>query len=198
MLSEKSVATPAGKVTEKHEHRWPGTAVLVLSVIASSLLAVYLAKNIDQVESFIAEIGFVGPLVSISLHTLLGASPIPTETLTAINGIVFGPVMGALYSWIGYMLASFVEYFIGVKIGSMSDFESERDKMPFGLGRLPADSPWFLILGRVVPFGGAKVVGVVGGVYRVSLWRFTWTAALATGAGALLFAYGGHMLKGLF
>jgi uncharacterized membrane protein YdjX (TVP38/TMEM64 family) len=198
MLSEKSVATPVKKMEEKNERQWPGTVILIMSVIASSLLAVYLAKNIDQVESFIADIGFVGPLVSITLHTLLGASPIPSETLTAINGIVFGPLLGALYSWIGYMLASYVEYFIGMKIGNISDFESDRDKMPFGLGRLPADSPWFLLLGRIVPFGGAKVVGVIGGVYRVSLWRFTWTAALATGAGALLFAYGGHALKALF
>ncbi|MBN1120339.1 MAG: TVP38/TMEM64 family protein [Anaerolineae bacterium] len=197
MYTEKSAVTPM-KVCEKQERQWPGTVMLVLSVIATSVLAIYMAKNIDELATFITAIGVIGPLVSISLHTLLGASPIPTETLTAINGIVFGPAAGTFYSWIGYMLASFVEYFIGVKIGNIADFESERDKMPFGLGRLPADSPWFLILGRVVPFGGAKVVGVVGGVYRVSLWRFTWTAALATGAGALIFAYGGSMLKGLF
>jgi len=197
MYTEKTAVAPV-KVAEKQERRWPGTVLLVISIIASTILAIYLAKNVDELTEFITAIGVVGPLVSIFLHTALGASPIPTETLTAINGIVFGPCAGTFFSWIGYMLASFVEYYIGMRIGDMSDFEEKLDQMPFGLGRLPADSPWFLILGRIVPFGGAKVVGVVGGVYRVSLWRFTWTAALTTAIGAAVFAFGGCGLKELF
>lgn len=170
---------------------------LVLSIALSAVAAVYVAKHVAALQQFITRIGILGPLISIALQTVFGASPIPTEPLTMINGAVFGPLRGALFSWIGYMLASVIEYFIGTRIGQATNFEEQREKMPFGLGRFPADSPWFLTLARIVPGYGPKMVGIVGGVYHVSLWRFVWTAAIPNAIGALVFAYGGHGLKTL-
>jgi len=167
----------------------------MLSIGLSAVVAVYLAKHVTALEQFITRIGIIGPLISIALQTIFGASPIPTEPLTMVNGAVFGPLRGALISWIGYMLASFIEYLIGTRIGRATNFEEQREKMPFGLGRFPADSPWFLTLARVVPGYGPKMVGIVGGVYHVPLWRFVWTAAIPNAIGALVFAYGGHGLK---
>lgn len=112
-----------------------------------------------------------------------------------INGAVFGPGWGAFYSWVGYMLATVIEYFIGLKVGQASDFEVQREKLPFGLGKFRADSPWFLTLARIVPGYGPKMVGIVGGMYRVPLWRFIWTAAIPNAVGALVFALGGHGIK---
>jgi uncharacterized membrane protein YdjX (TVP38/TMEM64 family) len=169
----------------------------MLSIALTAVVAVYLAKHVTALEQFITRIGIIGPLISIALQTLFGASPIPTEPLTMINGAVFGPLRGALFSWIGYMLASVIEYFIGTRIRQATNFEAQREKMPFGLGRFPADSPWFLTLARIVPGYGPKMVGIVGGVYHVSLWRFVWTAAIPNAIGALVFAFGGHGLKTL-
>jgi uncharacterized membrane protein YdjX (TVP38/TMEM64 family) len=170
---------------------------LMLSVGLSAVAALYVAKHVAALEHFITRIGIIGPLISIALQTVFGASPIPTEPLTMINGAVFGPLRGALFSWVGYMLASVIEYFIGTRIGQATNFEEQREKMPFGLGRFPADSPWFLTLARIVPGYGPKMVGIVGGVYHVPLWRFVWTAAIPNAIGALVFAYGGHGLKTL-
>jgi uncharacterized membrane protein YdjX (TVP38/TMEM64 family) len=168
---------------------------LVLSIGLSAAAAVYVANHVAALENFIVRIGFFGPLISIALQTVFGASPIPTEPLTMINGALFGPLRGALYSWVGYMLASIIEYFIGTRIGSSANFEKQKEKLPFGLGRFPADSPWFLSLARIVPGYGPKMVGIVGGMYHVLLWRFIWTAAVPNAIGALLFAFGGHGLK---
>jgi uncharacterized membrane protein YdjX (TVP38/TMEM64 family) len=170
---------------------------LVLGVVVSAVAAVYIAKHVPALQQFITQIGIIGPLISIALQTVFGASPIPTEPLTMINGAVFGPLRGALFSWVGYMLASLIEYFIGTRIGQATNFEEQREKMPFGLGRFPADSPWFLTLARIVPGYGPKMVGIVGGVYHVSLWRFMWTAAIPNAIGALVFSFGGHGLKAL-
>jgi hypothetical protein len=52
-----------------------------------------------------------------------------------------------------------------------------------------------LSLARIVPGYGPKMVGIVGGMYHVLLWRFIWTAAVPNAIGALLFAFGGHGLK---
>ncbi|MBN1310107.1 MAG: TVP38/TMEM64 family protein [Anaerolineae bacterium] len=173
-------------------------APLVVGVGLSAYAAVYVATHTADLENLIIQVGFAGPLISITLQTVFGASPIPTEPLTMINGIVFGPLMGAFYSWIGYMLASVIEYFIGERISRASNFEDQREKLPLGLGRFPVDSPWFLILARIVPGYGPKMVGVVGGMYHVPMWRFIWTAAIPNAIGALAFACGGYGLERLF
>jgi len=174
-----------------------GTVALTGSVLVAGIVAIYLIRHATKLEDVIGRAGLAGPLISIALQTFFGISPIPTEPLTLINGAVFGPLKGGLISWVGYMLASWIEYFLGTRIRQLSGFEERRQKLPFGLGRLPADSPWFLIAARVIPGYGPKMVGVMSGMYRVKLWRFTWTAAIATGVGALAFAWGGAGLKSL-
>jgi uncharacterized membrane protein YdjX (TVP38/TMEM64 family) len=178
-------------------HKLSQWGPLVLSIGLSAAAAVYVARRVPVLESFILRIGFLGPLFSIVLQTVFGASPIPTEPLTMINGALFGPLRGALYSWVGYMLASLTEYFIGTRIGISANFEGQKEKLPFGLGRFPADSPWFLSLARIVPGYGPKMVGIIGGMYHVALWRFVWIAAIPNAIGALVFAFGGHGLKTL-
>jgi len=182
---------------ESWYHRLRQWGPLVLSVGLSAAAAVYVTRHVSVLEAFILRIGFLGPLISIVLQTIFGASPIPTEPLTMINGALFGPLRGAFYSWVGYMLASMIEYFIGTRIGISANFAEQKEKLPFGLGQFPADSPWFLTLARIVPGYGPKMVGVVGGMYHVPLWRFVWTAAIPNAAGALAFAFGGHGLKAL-
>jgi uncharacterized membrane protein YdjX (TVP38/TMEM64 family) len=45
---------------------------------------------------------------------------------------------------------------------------------------------------------GSKAVSFLSGIYGVSLWRYTWTTALSTLWGAMLFAFGGFSLLSLF
>src|SRR5689334_18065791 len=133
---------------EPGSRKYQGWITLALTVVVALIIALYIGQHVQQLETFIGEIGILGPILSIALQTLFGASPIPTEPLTMINGAVFGPLKGTLFSFIGYMLASLIEYWIGMHLGSMSDFEERRHKLPLGLGKFPADSPWFLMLAR--------------------------------------------------
>jgi len=178
-------------------NRMHSAITLIGTVVLAGIVAYVLIRHVHQLEAFIQAHGLLGVLASIALQTFFGASPIPTEPLTLINGAVFGPLLGALISWTGYMLASLIEYYLGTRVHHMADFENSRHKLPLGLGRFPADSPWFLIAARVIPGYGPKMVGLVGGMYHVKLWRFTWTAAIANAFGALIFAWGGHGLHTL-
>lgn len=128
---------------------------LIVAIGISIATLVFIAHNSDKIQSLIHSVGIAGPLVSILLYAVLSVTPIPSDPLTIINGAVFGPLFGILISWLGNNLAAMVEYYIGEGIGEISDFEKQRKRLPFGLGKFPADSPWFLIFGRFVPqFGG--------------------------------------------
>ncbi len=172
--------------------------ILGITVIVSLGLVAYAAYYSNVITLVLHRLGFFGPLLSIALYALLSASPIPSDPLSLINGAVFGPIAGTIISWIGNMVAAMIEYFIGEKIADVADFEDKRKELPFGLDKFQADSTWFLIFGRFIPEFGGKIVSLVGGLYHVPLWRYVWTAAIATLLGSAIFALGGYGLVSLF
>lgn len=169
-------------------------AIVIATLLVSAGFVYYISRNEEVVKTFIRGAGVLGPLVSIVLFAILGLSPIPSEIIVIIIGAVYGGLEGTLISWAGNMVAAIIEYFVGGHLARMADFEERRQHMPLGLGRFPADSPLFLIAARIIPGYGPKMVGIVGGMYRVPLWRYIWTAAIPTAAGAAFFAFGGASL----
>jgi uncharacterized membrane protein YdjX (TVP38/TMEM64 family) len=173
-------------------------AVVLLAFAFSIAMVTYVANHPETVEAFIRQVGVWGPLVSVVLYAILGVSPIPSEALSMINGAVFGPLLGTLVGFVGNMIAALIEYWIGASLGNVADFEERKEHLPFGLGRLPVNSIWFLLFARMVPGYGGKLVSVIGGVYRVPLWRYIWTAAIPTFVGTALFVMGGFGLMNVF
>ena len=168
--------------------------IAVLSFGVPIAFIVLFAKDLKDIEQHIPKAGIAGPLFSILLMGILSATPIPTDPIVILNGAVFGPWVGVLVSWMGNNLAAVIEYFIGRGLGQITDFKKIKKKLPFGLSRFPADSVWFLLLGRLVPQFGGKIVSLTGGFYRVTFLRYLWTAALSNLFGSILLAVGGYSL----
>jgi uncharacterized membrane protein YdjX (TVP38/TMEM64 family) len=168
--------------------------IILITLAVSAGIVFYISRSEAAVKQLIGDAGVLGPVVSVGLFAILGLSPIPSEIIVIIIGAVYGGWKGTVIAFIGNMVAAVIEYYVGGRIARMADFEERRQHMPFGLGRFPADSPLFLIAARIVPGYGPKMVGIVGGMYRVRLWRYLWTAAIPTAMGAAFFAFGGEGL----
>lgn len=186
-MTTEAPATP-------RNNRFATTLIVIVTLVVAAGIVYYIGQHQEAVASFIKTMGVLGPIVSVGLFGLLGLSPVPSEVLSIIVGVVYGPLWGTLISFSGNMTASWIEYFVGGNLAKMTDFEQRRQNMPFGLGRFPANSPYFLILTRVIPGYGPKMVGIVAGMYKVSLWRFTWTGAIPAIIGSAIFAVGGNTL----
>ncbi len=171
---------------------------VLLGFLISGVCIFLLAKNVLVIEKFIRSVGILGPLASILIYGILSATPIPTDPLTVLNGALFGPVVGTLVSWMGNNLATVLEYYIGMGIHKLTDFEKVRAKLPFGIGKLPVDSIGFLFFGRLVPQVGGKIVSLMGGIYKVPFKRYMWTAALSNLMGSILLSFGGWSLLKTF
>jgi len=154
----------------------------------------YTSSELAQVKTFILNSGPYGILISTVFLGILGATPIPSEPFTILLSTVYGPFWAMIAASIGTLLSALVEYFISYRIGNAANFEVWRQKLPFGLGKFPVDSPAFLIGARVIPGYGSKFVSLVSGFYRVPLLRYTWTTFVATLLGAAITAYGGYQL----
>jgi uncharacterized membrane protein YdjX (TVP38/TMEM64 family) len=166
----------------------------LIGFVISVACIYYVAHNTEVISKFITSVGIFGPLLSVVLYGVLSVTPIPTDPITVINGALFGPVVGSLVSWMGNNLAAYIEYHIGMGIRNITNFDHARKKLPFGLGKLPVNSFGFLFFGRFVPQVGSKVVSLMGGMYKVSIKKYMWTAALSNLIGSILFALGGWSL----
>jgi uncharacterized membrane protein YdjX (TVP38/TMEM64 family) len=186
------------KIINSKENRMRLAAVLITVLIVILIIILILSRNMDGIRAFLLSSGKVGLVISVGLYGLLGASPIPSEPLTVLLSALYGPFYITIVATLGNLLSALVEYYIGRKIGDISDFERRRQKLPFGLGKIPADSVIFLIVARFLPGYGAKFISVFSGVYHVSLWRYTWTTVLSTFIGAVVVAYGGFGILNLF
>jgi uncharacterized membrane protein YdjX (TVP38/TMEM64 family) len=179
-------------------HRTKLAVGLVVVLVFVLIVILILSRNLDNIRAFLLSSGQIGLVFSVLLYGLLGASPIPSEPLTVLLSALYGPLNITIVATLGNLLSALVEYYIGVKIGNASDFEKRRQKLPFGLGKFPADSVPFLILARFLPGYGAKFISVFSGIMHVRVWRYVWTTVLSTLIGAAIVAYGGFGLLNLF
>jgi uncharacterized membrane protein YdjX (TVP38/TMEM64 family) len=163
--------------------------VMILAVAGVLIFVAY--RDMKNIEVFIQKSGWVGMLVGIGIYGLMGASPIPSEPLTVFLSSVIGPFQATIITGLGNLLAATVEYMIGMHVGNAASFDQRKEKLPFGLGKMPVDSVPFLLLARMIPGYGAKFVSLICGIYRVPLLRYVWTTGITTIIGAAVFAYGG-------
>ena len=198
-MKEQPVVVAVEEIYQKAKKNRTKIAVTLVTVLVVVLIIILVAsRNMDAIRAFLLSSGQFGLVISVGLYGLLGASPIPSEPLTVLLSALYGPFYITIVATLGNLVSALVEYFIGLKIGDASDFEKRREKLPFGLGKFPANSVAFLILGRFLPGYGAKFISVFSGICHVRLWRYIWTTVLATVLGAAIVAYGGFGILNLF
>ena len=171
--------------------------ILVVIVILVMIPVFLLSKDMQQASDFIRRSGWIGMLVGVVFYAAIGASPVPSEPFTLLITTAVGPREAVLVATLGNILSGLIEYYIGTHIGNVADFEQQKSRLPFGLGKAPVNSPLFLIFGRMIPGYGSKLVSLISGIYKVPVWRVLWTNALTSFIGALVFAYGGFGLISL-
>ena len=169
----------------------------VFTIIVIAAIIYFVPRNLPQIEAFIEKNGVWGVLFAILLYGLLGLSFIPSDPLTILIGALFGPLIATLVAGVGNTLAAVVEYKLGSGVNQLTNFVEKKEKLPLGLGKLPVNSPVFLICARLLPGYGPKALSVVAGVYKVPMFLYIWTAAVTNFAGAAVFAFGGFGLLGL-
>ena len=169
-----------------------------ITMLVAIVAVIFIARNQEEVRAFVQGLGLWAPVAVVTMYVILGISPVPADALAVITGSVFEPLNGILIIIAGNVAASYVEYFIGTRMRDASNFEEMREDLPWGLADLPVESVWFQIGGRMLTSVGSKIVSYLSGIYRVNLWRFTWTTAVASSFGATVFVLGGFGLLNLF
>ncbi len=169
------------------------TAVLVVVAFTFAL-----TFRLEALTAFLEKYRTFGLVACLLAYVLLSLTPIPSEPVTVLVLTWKGPMVAILLATLGNTLAAIMEFYIGHSLSDLADFEKKKEKLPLHLGRLPADSPLFLLLGRMVPGFGSKFVSLAAGLYEVPTITYLWTAIVSNLMGAVFFVLGGYGLIKLF
>jgi len=173
--------------------------MLKLSLLAVLLIfgvAFSLNFSINDIQAFIQENQSQAILISLALYVLFGFTFLPSIPLTLFIAVLIGPLQAAVVAALGNTIAAFFEYQIGKTVGDVVDFEEKRSRLPFGLGKLPVKSPYFMLAARSIP-AAPRAFSMVCGAYEVPMGVYLWTTSLTYFISSAILAYGGEKLINL-
>lgn len=163
----------------------------VVSLFIVVLLLYYTFKETDKITKILLEAGPLTPILAILILTLLGPTPIATDPLVILMGVTYGPFWGMVIGAIGNTLAMFAEYYFGYKLAEIFEYEKRKETLPKFIRKFPANSPIFLIFGRMIPGYGSKIISLIAGAEKVGFKTYLWTSVLSGIFGAFLLSYSG-------
>jgi len=163
-------------------------AVLIVVIIAG---AIFIGVNytMADVQAYIEQNPRQTIVISLLVYVSFGLTFLPSIPLTLFIAVLIGPLQAAIVATIGNTIASLLEYQVGKTIGDVVDFEGIKAKLPFGLGKLPIKSPYFLLAARSIP-AGTRGFSLVCGAYQVPLLSYTWTTFTMYFISSMVLAYG--------
>lgn len=166
--------------------------IIRVSLIAIIIgLAIFISVNytMADIKDYIQQNPSQTILISLLVYVSFGLTFIPSIPLTLFIAVLIGPLQATIVATVGNTIAALLEYQVGKTIGDVVDFERLKAKLPFGLGKLPIKSPYFLLAARSIP-AGTRGFSVVCGAYHVPLLSYTWTTFTMYLISSIVLTYG--------
>lgn len=162
-------------------------ASVVLVLAAGGLLLWWIAPlgiadTMESTETLIRSWGAWGVVASIGLMVVHSLLPFPAEVIALANGMVYGPLWGAVITWIGAMLGASTAFALGRALGRpfVMRVLPERHQRALDAWSLRQGGP-ALLAARLVPVIAFNLINYAAALTPISWWTFLW----ATGLGIL-------------
>jgi len=133
----------------------------------------------NDVRKYVRSLGPWGPIALIALMVLHSVTFVPAEVITISDVVIFGPVLGVAYAWIGAMLGAYLSYFLARWFGRpiVNRFVPKRLIDRFDTFFASEGLKGVFIL-RLIPLVSFNALNYASGLTRMTFWDFTWTIGL--------------------
>ena len=125
----------------------------------------------------------LSPLLVIGAYVAGGLVVLPVTLLIAATGVVFGPVLGALYAWLGAIASAAALYAIGRRVGREAVQRYGGDRVNRVSAKLAREGMMAVALVRMLPVAPFSIVNVVAGASRIRARDFLVGTALGMAPG---------------
>ncbi len=153
----------------------------------------------DASESFLARLGGWAYLLAPLLMIVVAILPIPAEFPAMMNGMLFGPVVGAFITWSGGVVGAIISFELARKFGRPMAERFVKTSLLNKVDKLLSSAGWpGLLFLRLLPIVAFTALNWGIGFTKLSRWTFIWTTALGILPGAILFTSSGTGLAALY
>ncbi len=93
-----------------------GILLILFIIVVFSFFGGALA-HLEQLRTYVEPYGFYAPIIFILLYIITTVAFVPGTVFTFLGGLLFGPVLGTLYSVIGSTIGACISFVIARTIG---------------------------------------------------------------------------------
>ncbi|MGH3146355.1 MAG: TVP38/TMEM64 family protein [Rubrobacter sp.] len=175
-----------------------GLALVAFVVVARLTgLSEYISLDgVSRLRDWINSFGIAAPLVFIAIYVVATVAFLPGTPLSLLAGLVFGPVLGTLWTVIGATIGATLAFLIGryaargLVEGWTANNESVR-KLDEGVER----QGWrMLLITRLVPLFPFNLQNYAYGITKIGLGTYVLLTAVCIIPGAAVFTFAGGSL----
>ena len=127
----------------------------------------------------------VAPLVVLLAYVIGGLLVVPVTALIIATGMVFGPLLGAVYALSGALLSAALTYSIGKRIGRHSVRKLAGSRLNRITRRLARKGTMAIAIVRLLPIAPFSVVNAVAGASHIRFREFMLGTALGMSPGII-------------
>ncbi len=158
-----------------------------------------MSELISGIEHWVAGLGPWGYPLALLLMTGVAVLPIPAEIPAALNGMLFGPVIGTVITWSGALLGAGISFELSHRFGRPL---AERIISKTAIDRVDsavAAVNWpGLLIARFIPLIAFTALNWSAGLTSCPRKTFLWTTALGIIPGTVLFVSTGEGMARLY
>lgn len=152
---------------------WPKTVFLFVLLGSMAVLAVTSGTAaIAVTQEWVADLGWLGPLVFLVLHALAVLAFLPMSVLAAAAGVLFGPVVGIPLVWLGTMAGALGAFGLGRGLSRQAVAELAGPRLGRVNALLDRRGTTAILLLRLLPAGPFALLNYVVAVTGLGLRQF--------------------------
>lgn len=158
-----------------------------------------MTELIESIAYWVHGLGVWGYPLAIALMAAVAVLPVPAEIPAAMNGMLFGTVLGSAITWIGAMVGAIASFELSRRYGRPL---AVRVLPPTALARVDRfvqTANWpALLIARLIPAIAFTALNWGVGLTLCKRPTFIWTTAVGIVPGTVLFVASGHGLARLY
>lgn len=186
--------------------RGAGMAVVLATVVSLTFAAAAVAVPVQDEPTFTSSPIFTwlqehraaaywaAPLLMVVVAIL----PIPAEIPAAINGMLFGAVLGIIMTWGGAMIGAMISYELARCFGRKLSRRFVKPEVIEKFEGLKDTEAAVLLMLRFTPVVAFTVVNWAAGLLQVRRTTFAWTTALGILPGTIVFTASGSAVAMMY
>lgn len=175
-----------------------GLRILVLFAVIAGIIIVILYRdqlNLAVIEKWVNQAGWAAPIVFMLVYAIGTILFVPGSMLTLLGGILFGPIMGTIYSLTAAVFGASIAFLIARYIASARVQKKTGGQLKRLLTGVENEGWRFVAFTRLVPLFPFSLLNYALGLTKIRFTHYLFASYVFMLPGCIAYTYLGYIGK---